>query len=128
MDRPRVALVHPYWSLWEHTAGPTFRADRLALARRIAGTLEDGFEVVDVADAASAVEGRELGAALAARTPDVLLVLVSMAARRPTRSPSSRRCRTCRSWCGPCTRPALSVATSTTAASRPRARPSAGRW
>ena len=32
MSRPRIAVVHPYWSLWEHTAGPTFRADRLALA------------------------------------------------------------------------------------------------
>ena len=29
----RVGVISPYWTLWEHTAGPTFRADRLALAR-----------------------------------------------------------------------------------------------
>jgi hypothetical protein len=39
--RPRLGVVHPYWTLWEHTAGPTFRADRLALARAVAADLED---------------------------------------------------------------------------------------
>jgi L-arabinose isomerase len=79
-DRPRVAIVHPYWSLWEHTAGPTFRADRLAFARRIGAALEDGFEVVDVADVASVEEGGVLAGRLSSRSPDALLVLVSMAA------------------------------------------------
>jgi L-arabinose isomerase len=80
MDRPRLVVVHPYWSLWEHTAGPTFRADRLAFARRVASSLDDAFEVVDVADVASVDEGRELATVIGARAPDVLLVLVSMAA------------------------------------------------
>lgn len=80
MTRPRIAIVHPYWSLWEHTAGPTFRADRLALARRLGDDLSDAFVPARVADAASAEEGRRLGAELAAERPEALLVLVSMAA------------------------------------------------
>ncbi len=51
--RPRVGVIAPYWTLWEHTAGPTFRADRLALARSVATELAaDGqVEPVDVARA-----------------------------------------------------------------------------
>ncbi|MEO5964916.1 MAG: hypothetical protein ABIR11_05580 [Candidatus Limnocylindrales bacterium] len=77
--RPRIAVVHPYWTLWEHTAGPTFRADRLALARRIATSLEDEFEVVGVADCASAGEAAALGPGFAAAGAHVLLVLQTMA-------------------------------------------------
>jgi L-arabinose isomerase len=80
MTRPRIAVVHPYWSLWEHTANSSFRTDRLALARRVAASLEDAFDPVDVVDVASVDEGVAVGASLAARSPGVLLVLVSMAA------------------------------------------------
>jgi L-arabinose isomerase len=78
-DRPTLAVVHPYWSFWEHTAGPTFRADRLALAQRIADFNDDRFEPTVVADVASVEEGTALGAQLRAEPPDALLVLMSMA-------------------------------------------------
>ncbi len=79
-DRPRIAVVHPYWTLWEHTAGPTFRADRLALARRVATALGHGFEVAGVADFASAAEAAALAPGFAAAGVDALLVVQTMAA------------------------------------------------
>ncbi len=79
-DRPRLAVVHPYWTLWEHTAGPSFRADRLALARRVAASLDDAFEIVGVGDFASAAEATALAPAFAAGGADVVLVLQTMAA------------------------------------------------
>ena len=78
-DRPPIAVVHPYWTLWEHTAGPTFRADRLELSRRAAGAFEDAFEIAGIDDIASVEEGRALGARLAAQHPRALLAIVSMA-------------------------------------------------
>lgn len=77
--RPPIAVLHPYWTLWEHTAGPTFRADRLDLARRLAGTLTDSFHPMLVAETASIDDGRRLGAGLAADPPDAILVLQTMA-------------------------------------------------
>jgi L-arabinose isomerase len=77
--RPPIAVLHPYWTLWEHTAGPTFRADRLDLARRLAGALADSFEPTLVAETASIDDGRRLGAQLAAAPPDAILVLQTMA-------------------------------------------------
>ena len=55
--RPRVGVVHPYWTLWEHTAGPTFRADRMALARAVAAELADTIDPVAVVEIASAEDG-----------------------------------------------------------------------
>ena len=78
--RAPIAVVHPYWTLWEHTAGPTFRADRLALARHVAGVLSDAFVPVVVEDVASVDDGRQLGASLTKRNPRAVLLLVSMAA------------------------------------------------
>jgi L-arabinose isomerase len=78
--RPRLAVVHPYWTLWEHTAGPTFRADRLALARHVAASLEDAFEIVGVGDFASAEEARLLAPGYAAAGVDVVLAIQTMAA------------------------------------------------
>src|SRR5690348_11036373 len=78
--RTRLAVVHPYWTLWEHTAGPTFRADRLDLARRVAATLEDAFDIVGVADFASVDEAAARAEGYAAASVDVLLVLQTMAA------------------------------------------------
>ena len=77
---PRIAVVHPYWTLWEHTAGPTFRADRLALACQVAASLDDAFEPVGVNDFASAVEAAALAPAFAAAGAEVVLVLQTMAA------------------------------------------------
>lgn len=77
--QPRVAVVHPYWTLWEHTAGPTFRADRLELARHVAATLADAFETVGVADFASADEAAALAVPYTEAGVDVLLVLQTMA-------------------------------------------------
>jgi L-arabinose isomerase len=78
--RPRIAVVHPYWTLWEHTAGPTFRADRLALARRVAASLDDAFEPVGVGDYASTAEAAALAPGFAAANAEVVLVLQTMAA------------------------------------------------
>ena len=77
--RPSLAVVHPYWTLWEHTAPPTFRADRMALARSVAGELSDAFEPIGVLEVDSVETGIRAGADLAAREPDVVLVLQTMA-------------------------------------------------
>jgi L-arabinose isomerase len=77
--RPPVAVLHPYWTLWEHTAGPTFRADRLALARRLAGAFAGVVDPVAVEEVASIEDGGRLGAELAGRGVDAVLVLQSMA-------------------------------------------------
>jgi L-arabinose isomerase len=77
--RPRIAIVHPYWTLWEHTAPPTFRDDRMALAGRVAATLVDSFEPILVGEVAGAGEGAQLGSQLAGEAPDAVLVLQTMA-------------------------------------------------
>ena len=78
--RPRVGVVHPYWTLWEHTAGPTFRADRQELARAVAADLADVVEPVAVLEVASADDGLTVGRELADRAVDVVLVVQTMAA------------------------------------------------
>ena len=80
MIRSRIAISHAYWDLWEHTAGPTFRTDRLELLRSTATRLTDAVEVVSVDDAASVEEGTTLGVRLADERLDALLIVVSMAA------------------------------------------------
>lgn len=77
--KPRAGIVHPYWTLWEHTAGPSFRADRMALARTVADALAGTVEPVDVAEIASANDGIAIGRRFAASDVDVLLVLQTMA-------------------------------------------------
>jgi L-arabinose isomerase len=80
VSRPLICLVGAYWDLWEHTAGSTFRADRLALSRDVATRLSDEFEAVSVADVDSVDAGAELGKRLAQQRPDAVLVIVTMAA------------------------------------------------
>ena len=80
MTRSRIALAQAYWDLWEHTAGPSFRSDRLQLVRHAATRLTDAFEVVSINDAASVDEGAALGQKLAAERLDAVLVIVSIAA------------------------------------------------
>ncbi len=77
--RPRVGVVAPYWTLWEHTAGPTFRADRLALARAVADELSGSVEPVAVVEVASGDDGARAGARFADLDVDVVLVLQTMA-------------------------------------------------
>ncbi len=79
--RPRVGVISPYWTLWEHTAGPTFRADRLALAGAVAEELAatGALEPVDVVEIASGEDGLTVGRRLAAQDPDVILVVQTMA-------------------------------------------------
>ncbi len=79
LPRPPIAVLHPYWTLWEHTAGPTFRSDRMALARGVAASLADAWDPVAVEEVASIEDGRRVGAALAARGVDAVLVLQTMA-------------------------------------------------
>lgn len=80
--RPRIGVVHPYWSLWEHTAGPTFRADRMALARAVADDLaaDGSVDAVAVVEVASGEDGVAVGRRLADADVDVVLVLQTMAA------------------------------------------------
>jgi L-arabinose isomerase len=77
--RPRIGVVHPYWTLWEHTVGPTLRADRMALARAVADDLAAVGEPVAVAEVASGDDGRSIGARFAALGVDVVLVVQTMA-------------------------------------------------
>jgi L-arabinose isomerase len=77
--KPRIGVVHPYWTLWEHTAGSTFRADRLTLAGALADDLADGVDPVAVAEIASAEDGAAVGRRFAALDVEVLLVVQTMA-------------------------------------------------
>lgn len=79
LRRPRVAVVHPYWDLWEHTAGPGFRSERLSLARRAAMLVEEQADVVGVGDYASAAEAAAVADGLRGADVDALLVLQTMA-------------------------------------------------
>lgn len=64
--RPRVAVVHPYWSFWEHTADAGLRAARAALTRRVVAALEPGVEVVIAGELADPEAGAALAACLTA--------------------------------------------------------------
>jgi len=79
--RPRLGVISPYWTLWEHTAGPTFRADRLDLARAVTAELaSDGAVVpVDVLELASGDDGISVGRRFASDAVDVVLVIQTMA-------------------------------------------------
>lgn len=77
--RSRIAVLHPYWTLWEHTAPAGFRGARLELARALARELAADFEVLAVDEVASVEDGERVGAALAADPPDAVLVLQTMA-------------------------------------------------
>ena len=79
--RPRVGVISPYWTLWEHTAGPTFRADRLALARAVTDELaaRDALEPVAVAEIASGDDGLAVGRRFADTGADAILVIQTMA-------------------------------------------------
>ena len=81
---PRIAVVHPWWDLWAHTAPAGFRDARMDLARHVAAGLADGFAIVDVVEAGSVVDGGAVGERLArlaiADGPiDAVLVLQTMA-------------------------------------------------
>jgi L-arabinose isomerase len=77
--RPRVGVVSPYWTLWEHTAGPTFRADRLALSRAVADDMADVVEPVAVLEVDGAEAGAAAGRAFADLDVDAVLVVQTMA-------------------------------------------------
>ena len=77
--RPRVGVIHPYWTLWEHTAGPTFRVDRAALARSVADDLADTIEPVAVLEIASGDDGLAVGRRFADHGVDAVLVIQTMA-------------------------------------------------
>jgi L-arabinose isomerase len=77
--RPRIGVIHPYWTLWEHTAGPTFRADRMDLARAVAAELGDTVEPVLVEEVASGDDGLAVGGRLAEAGVDAVLVIQTMA-------------------------------------------------
>lgn len=80
--RPRVGVIAPYWTLWEHTAGPGFRADRLAIARSVTDELAaaGALESVAVVEVASAENGAAVGRRFADARLDVVLIIQTMAA------------------------------------------------
>jgi L-arabinose isomerase len=80
--RPRVGVIHPFWTLWEHTAGPTFRADRIALAHAVADALAatGALDAVAVVEIASGDDGIAAGRRFADLGVDVVLVVQTMAA------------------------------------------------
>ncbi len=78
-QRSRVGVIHPYWTLWEHTAGPTFRADRMALARSVADELADTVEPAAILEIASGEDGLAVGRRFAELQVEVVLVLQTMA-------------------------------------------------
>jgi L-arabinose isomerase len=77
--RLRVVVVHPYWDLWEHTAGPNFRSERMALARQAASLFNEQIDVLGVYDYASDAEAAALADNLRATDVEALLVLQTMA-------------------------------------------------
>jgi L-arabinose isomerase len=79
--RPRVGVISPYWTLWEHTAGPTFRADRMALARSVAADLAaaGAVDAIAVLEIASGDDGVSVGRQFADIGIDVVLVIQTMA-------------------------------------------------
>lgn len=79
--RPRVGVIHPYWTLWEHTAGPTFRADRMALAGAVADDVAaaGAGEPVAVVEIASGDDGVAVGRRFAEAGVDAVLVVQTMA-------------------------------------------------
>ncbi len=77
--KPRVGIVHPYWTLWEHTASPSFRGDRMALAAAVADDIAITVDVAAVAEIASAEDGVAVGRRLATLDVEVVLVLQTMA-------------------------------------------------
>jgi len=72
-------VLHPYWTLWEHAAGPTFRTDRMTLARKAADRFADIADISAVDEVASIEDGRALAARYAHLRLDALLVLQTMA-------------------------------------------------
>lgn len=77
--RPRIGVISPYWTLWEHTAGPTFRADRMALARSVATELSDTIDPVAVEEIASGDDGQAVGRRFVELDVDGILVVQTMA-------------------------------------------------
>jgi L-arabinose isomerase len=77
--RPRVGVVSPYWTLWEHTAGPSFRAARLALARAVADDLADTVDPIAVLEVDGAEAGAAAGRRFAELDLDAILVVQTMA-------------------------------------------------
>ena len=77
--RPRIGVVSPYWTLWEHTAGPAFRAERLALARAVADELADVVEPAAVLEVDGAEAGAAAGRRFAELGVDAILVIQTMA-------------------------------------------------
>ncbi len=84
MSPARIAVVHPWWDLWAHTAPAGFRESRMELARAVATSLADAFSIVAVVEAGSLADGAAAGGSLAAQAIDegpidAILVLQTMA-------------------------------------------------
>lgn len=78
-QRARVAVLHPYWTFWEHTAPEGFRARRLAQVGDLVDSLPANVEVVGVQEVSSDDDGRKVGKRLATDGVDAVLVVQTMA-------------------------------------------------
>jgi len=81
---PRIAVVHPWWDLWAHTAPVGFRESRMDLARAVAGSLADAFTIAGVVEAGSVADAAAAGISFLQRAAtdgpiDAILVLQTMA-------------------------------------------------
>ena len=75
----RFAVLHPYWTFWEHTAPDGYRSDRLAQVERWVDEVRGDAEITGVYEVASADDGRAVGRALAEQRVDAVVVVQSMA-------------------------------------------------
>jgi len=78
-ESPRVALLSPYWSFWEHAAPAGLAAERRAHASAAAAVLAGVADVVADETLRSSAEGAAAGRRIAGLRPDALVVLQSMA-------------------------------------------------
>lgn len=80
-ERPRIALIVPYWSFWEKAAGgEAFRSEREGLLSSISTKLAlIGIEVVQGELVDSEAAGAEVATEIASTKPDALVVAQTMA-------------------------------------------------
>lgn len=78
--QPRLAVLHPYWDFWEHTAPPGFREERGTLIRALADQFGDMAEITTAALIDSTAAAAAVAAQLETARPDAILIPQSMAA------------------------------------------------
>lgn len=75
----KIAVLHPYWDFWEHTAPDDFRADRRAKVAEVVDSVRGSAEIVGIHEVASESDGRTVAETLDGMTVDAVLVVQTMA-------------------------------------------------